>query len=460
VAAILVPFLRSSWEHVPKVEPPLPAVITQVVFSEGTEAKLKNTGSIRVQPWIPYEVSFELLRNDLESETEKALDVVVDGLHMGECNPDGRDTDCTFYQCKFDNQKKVITPQVALIDVAIHLQDHSKDCDCDKTTWECSQEDTVPGRTPMTAVGRFTLTPQAITQVVFSEGTVAKTENAGSIHAQPGVTYEVSFELLRNDLGGVDEKALDVIVDGLHMGECNPDGEDTDCTFYQCTFDDQTKFITPQTGLIHVAIHMQEHSKDCDCDKTTWECSQEDTVPGRTPMTAVGRFTLTPQVPATTTMTETNQAPTKKRIQKVDHTWSAVDNATMSVRKGDFVNVWVETGTDNGWITCDDVSHDGTSRVGWLPIWVLDTLPEDRQWMRVKTSWQASEDKSQRSVEAGSHVIVWTLITTNEGWAFVESDEDEGEQPGWIPVYCLEWFEDWKRKGKKGSTQGGDDLDS
>jgi len=133
-------------------------------------------------------------------------------------------------------------------------------------------------------------------------------------------------------------------------------------------------------------------------------------------------------------------APPKKRIQKVVRTWPAEDKSQMSVREGDFVNVWVETGTDNGWIH-GDVSHDGTSRVGWLPICVLKYLPEDRQWMRVNQEWQAL-DESQRSVEAGSHVIVWTATRTNEGWAYAESDKDEGMKPGWVPVFCLEWFEE------------------
>jgi hypothetical protein len=42
------------------------------------------------------------------------------------------------------------------------------------------------------------------------------------------------------------------------------------------------------------------HSCDCDCDKATWQCSAQSTVAGRTAMTAVARFTLTPANPCNT----------------------------------------------------------------------------------------------------------------------------------------------------------------
>jgi len=150
-----------------------------------------------------------------------------------------------------------------------------------------------------------------------------------------------------------------------------------------------------------------------------------------------------PAVPNSASAAQPTPAPPKKRIQKVVRTWPAEDVSQMSVRDGDFVNVWVETGTDNGWIHAD-ISQDGAAQVGWLPVCVLKYLPEDRQWMRVNQEWQAL-DESQCSVEAGSHVIVWTATRTNEGWAYAETDKEEGlpdGKPGWVPVFCLEWSEE------------------
>jgi len=138
-----------------------------------------------------------------------------------------------------------------------------------------------------------------------------------------------------------------------------------------------------------------------------------------------------------TSVAQPMPASPKKKIQKVVRTWPAEDASQMSVREGDFVNVWVETGTDNGWIHAD-ISLEGAAQVGWLPVCVLKDLPEDRQWMKVNQEWQAL-DESQCSVEAGSHVIVWTTTKTSEGWAYAETDE--GMKPGWVPVFCLEWSE-------------------
>ena len=53
-------------------------------------------------------------------------------------------------------------------------------------------------------------------------------------------------------------------------------------------------WILTQTGNIAVVMDFVGHSRDCDCDEQTWDCSRENTVGGRTPVTAVGRFTLTP----------------------------------------------------------------------------------------------------------------------------------------------------------------------
>ena len=150
------------------------------------------------------------------------------------------------------------------------------------------------GRTKMTAVARFTLTPQAsvVTQVIYSEGTAAQTNNAGTITVVPGVTYIVSMEILRNDLGSSSERVVDVTLDGTSIGGCNPDGHDYDCTFFTCS---QSPSVSSATGNIAVNLEYAGHSWDCDCDKESWECSKEDTVSGRTKMTAVARFTLTPQ---------------------------------------------------------------------------------------------------------------------------------------------------------------------
>eukprot|EP00964_Phaeocystis_antarctica_P075587 scaffold46657_cov71-Phaeocystis_antarctica.AAC.2 len=115
----------------------------------------------------------------------------------------------------------------------------------------------------------------------------------------PGVTYHVKTEILRNDLGdGRSEMVTSILVDGVELGGCNPDGGDYDCTFFDC-FSAQSHTVTATSTQLQFALSYQGHSWDCDCDTTTWEsgdtsCSKESTIAGRSPMAAVARFTLTP----------------------------------------------------------------------------------------------------------------------------------------------------------------------
>jgi hypothetical protein len=142
------------------------------------------------------------------------------------------------------------------------------------------------------AVDKSNASQQTTTvRVVYTEGTTPTTDNYGTIDVEAGVVYAVGFEILRNDLGDHGEYVLDVVIDGVSLGECHPDGSDYDCTFFECPFAE--KVITASSSTITVNIRIQEHSWDCDCDVQTWECSSEDSVSGRTKMTAVGRFTLT-----------------------------------------------------------------------------------------------------------------------------------------------------------------------
>ena len=130
-----------------------------------------------------------------------------------------------------------------------------------------------------------------VTKVIYASGTDAKRYNKGNIRVTPGVKYSVDVEILRNDLAGSNERVQDITLDGKSIGGCNPDGGDYDCTFFNCSI---TSAVVSPTGNIDVVMDFTGHSQDCDCDEETWKCSKENTVGGRTPVTAVGRFTLTP----------------------------------------------------------------------------------------------------------------------------------------------------------------------
>lgn len=115
----------------------------------------------------------------------------------------------------------------------------------------------------------------------------------GTIKVHPNTNYNVTVEILRNDLASrkPNEYVKSIKLDGYEMGECQPDGGDYDCTFYKCNM---SKIINSKTGIINATLIFFGHSRDCDCNTTTWQCAKENTVTGYTPMKAVARFNLDP----------------------------------------------------------------------------------------------------------------------------------------------------------------------
>ena len=74
----------------------------------------------------------------------------------GSCYADGGDYDCTFYTC---TSSATFTATSSSVSVDVRMQGHSWDCDCDTSTWVCSQENTVAGRTAVSMAARFTILP-------------------------------------------------------------------------------------------------------------------------------------------------------------------------------------------------------------------------------------------------------------------------------------------------------------
>jgi len=135
--------------------------------------------------------------------------------------------------------------------------------------------------------------------------------------------------------------------------------------------------------------------------------------------------------------------PPRKKIERVARDWSAEDPSQLSVEEGEFVSIWLGTDTDHGWIHAEKttIANDGVTSVGWLPVVVLQKLPETRRWMRTKQAWQAMGE-SQSNIEEGVCVVVWVDSRTAEGWTYIEASESSNMQPGWIPDFVLDWSED------------------
>ena len=143
-------------------------IIRKVVYSSGSTRKTENKGVVDVLKNTPYRVRFEILRNDLDSASEKVTEVLVDDQDLGECNPDGGAYNCTFFDCSVTQKEVTVVSETGKINLNMKLTGHSHNCDCDTSTWNCSRENTVSGRTKMTAVGTFIFTPVEQQQAIVS----------------------------------------------------------------------------------------------------------------------------------------------------------------------------------------------------------------------------------------------------------------------------------------------------
>jgi hypothetical protein len=138
------------------------------------------------------------------------------------------------------------------------------------------------------------VTENAGTQVVYKSGTTGNSVDetiTGTLSGLvPGHTYSIDADVLRNDLGQSSEYVKSINVGGHDMGACHPDGGDYDCTFFRCPLS-SAKVTASATGTIDVTMIFTGHSRDCDCNTATWECSKESTNAAHpTPMKAVARF--------------------------------------------------------------------------------------------------------------------------------------------------------------------------
>merc|ERR1712087_452918 len=116
----------------------------------------------------------------------------------------------------------------------------------------------------------------------------------------------------------------------------------------------------------------------------------------------------------------------------------------LGVKFGDFVHVWDDSRTENGWVYAE---HSKGSRAGWLPIVVLREPPAGCQWMLSAYSHAPLCDRQLALDEAAIYLVHVESRTT--GWVYADavcaSALDSGEQPnacplesGWVPDYCFE----------------------
>jgi len=138
----------------------------------------------------------------------------------------------------------------------------------------------------------------------------------------------------------------------------------------------------------------------------------------------------------------------KKRVERVETAWEAEDSEASgmvlaAVLEGDFILVWDDSQTENGWVYGEEL---GGARQGWLPCFVLQTRGASQRWMPCLKSCQAVHE-TQIDVKEGSMLLVTSDWRTDEGWVYAEktalaAGSSEGPRAGWLPMVCIEWREE------------------
>ena len=143
--------------------------------------------------------------------------------------------------------------------------------------------------------------PSIVHKVIYDEDPLVidyespeRTIYTDTIKLVPQQKYWLKLEVLQSDLGHSGEKVSGIEINGQDFGECSPTGGDHDCTFFNCAPQLLSNQIISENGRLQLKLTYQGHSKDCDCDKQTWRCKEENIDKTLTPMVAAARITLTP----------------------------------------------------------------------------------------------------------------------------------------------------------------------
>ena len=106
--------------------------------------------------------------------------------------------------------------------------------------------------------------------------------------------YSLQVEVLRSGLGDATAMISSIKVDGIYVGQCNPDGSDTDCDFFNCGSAIGSKVFSSKTGKLSVELEYDGNSAECYCDTSNWKCSSAADSLFKTDIVAAAQITLTP----------------------------------------------------------------------------------------------------------------------------------------------------------------------
>ena len=123
----------------------------------------------------------------------------------------------------------------------------------------------------------------------------SNSSKAPIIHGTFGVVanqlYHVQIEVMRTDTGSSDEKVSSITLNDASFGSCNPDGDDNECTYYECPYSNNVDHLTKQE------IYSIDDQIEIELRYTDTVDSTQPVCPGNnTFVTAAVRVTLDPGI--------------------------------------------------------------------------------------------------------------------------------------------------------------------
>ena len=112
---------------------------------------------------MPYHVKVEVLR----SGGTTISSIFFNGVDFGECIAPGPNDECSFHDCSeelnwkasVDNSHRLVSSPFGTVALDIDLKSLSKNCDCNKDTWECGKASSIANGSPLISAIKITLTP-------------------------------------------------------------------------------------------------------------------------------------------------------------------------------------------------------------------------------------------------------------------------------------------------------------
>ena len=154
----------------------------------------------------------------------------------------------------------------------------------------------LPEKVQINLLSIFIFIDSTVTNTIWSaSGASDSSIYSKVIDVYPNTEYTLQIHALRSGLASSNAKISKIVIDGINVGhECNPDGKDTDCDFYNCGSAIGNTRFGSTSGKLSVELEYEKNSAECYCDTTNWRCSSGMGSFFKTHIEAAAQIILTP----------------------------------------------------------------------------------------------------------------------------------------------------------------------